>query len=284
MGKLSASKVASGFGCAFVVLAALGIDYFLKTMYATGALILFLAVASTVEFSSIFARKGVRLPSVFLVVTVSAPLLLLLSSSAETEEFFFWLPFFISAVLIGAYALSLLNNPTPEGALTAAFTLTGFLHLGLGFIFFAAHLFIPPASSANPYVGWLALFIFVVKANDILGYILGSSFGRRGTLHPISPNKSIEGSLFGFFGGIGISLLVWYLFALPNFSIWKASLFGVIVGPLSQASDLAESLLKRYCGTKDSGSLIPASGGFFDFADCFLLPAPASYLFLRILV
>jgi len=277
-------KVASGFACAGVIFAALGADYYFQTVYVTGALIFILAIGSAIEFCSMLRKKGIYLPELLIVATVGMvtlfPILCEIKAEFSFELFLTTISLILVFGVIGAYAITLTKKPVPEGALSVAFTVLGLLHIGLGFCFFAAHLLM---DIEGPRIALVALFIFVVKANDILAYLLGSTFGRKGTLSPISPNKSIEGSLFGFLGGIGISVLVGYLFGLPDFKIWKAVVYGVVVGPLSQVGDLAESMLKRYCGVKDSSSIIPASGGLFDFADCFLLAAPASY-FLTLLL
>ena len=278
MGKVSLVKVASGLGCAVVVFGVLGIDYFTEAAYATNALILLLAVGSSLEFCNIMAKKGIFIPRTILV---SATVALVLSAALGGEVFLLFVTApLLAVVLLGTYLLALSREVKASTATDVAFTLTGVLHLGFGFAFFSVLSSLPPGSTSAPYIGWTALFIFVVKANDILGYLLGSKFGRR-KLHPISPNKSVEGSLIGLFGGMGISVFVWYLFGLEGFDIIGALAFGLVVGVLAQAGDLAESLLKRFCGVKDSGSIIPASGGFFDFSDCFLLASPAAYLLLR---
>jgi phosphatidate cytidylyltransferase len=57
---------------------------------------------------------------------------------------------------------------------------------------------------------------------------------------------------------------------------------GVIIGVCGQLSDLAESLVKRAVGAKDSGNLLPGHGGIMDRFDSFILAAPAVYYFLTL--
>ena len=68
--------------------------------------------------------------------------------------------------------------------------------------------------------------------------------------------------------------------ALPFLPLSGALFLGVIVGTIGQMGDLAESLMKRDAGVKDSSTLIPGHGGAFDRFDSVLLVAPCIYLYL----
>ena len=95
----------------------------------------------------------------------------------------------------------------------------------------------------------------------------------------ISPNKTAEGYLGGFVGCILTGWIFACLFGLP----YQIGLtFGVLAGILAPLGDLFESKLKRTCGVKDSGTLLPGHGGVLDRFDSLLLTGPAIifYLFL----
>jgi phosphatidate cytidylyltransferase len=125
--------------------------------------------------------------------------------------------------------------------------------------------------------GWILLLILTVWAYDTGAYVVGRRFGRRRFLSHISPSKTYAGLI----GGLGASTLV---AGLVLAGIGQPPLAGLILGPLvgaaAQAGDLAESMLKRAAGAKDSGSLIPGHGGILDRVDSFLFAAPVVLLYV----
>lgn len=130
---------------------------------------------------------------------------------------------------------------------------------------------------------WLVFLIAVCKAGDSSAYLLGTAFGRHKLIPEISPNKSWEGA----FASLGGSLLAgWAVASLafpagaePSTALWLGAALVTNVG--AQFGDLAESLIKRSGGVKDSSVGIPAFGGAFDLVDSFLLASPALANFLR---
>ena len=121
----------------------------------------------------------------------------------------------------------------------------------------------------------VAYLLLVAKGSDVGGYLIGSRFGRHHLIPRISPNKSVE----GFWGGLLVSCIAAYFcqLILPMVPLWHLLLTGVVLGGISQFGDLAESIIKRDCQVKDSGSLIPGIGGIMDLIDSLLLSAPLFY-------
>lgn len=129
---------------------------------------------------------------------------------------------------------------------------------------------------------WLLYLIFVTKMTDVGGFTIGKLYGRRKLAPYISPGKTIEGSVGGLLVGIITSVIFYYLFQLLNipFTITEALLLGVILSVLAQFGDLAESLLKRDAGVKDSNQL-PGFGGMMDILDALVFVSPLMYFFLK---
>ncbi len=125
---------------------------------------------------------------------------------------------------------------------------------------------------------WILLFIILTAAiNDSTAYFGGKRFGRHKLAPAISPNKTIEGSLFGYLGGLlfGLGFGGWYLKLMP----WPL-LVGLILLLVfaAQAGDLFESKFKRFCGIKDSGNILPGHGGILDRFDAYLTCLPLYWL------
>lgn len=133
---------------------------------------------------------------------------------------------------------------------------------------------------------WVLYLICVTKMTDIGGYIVGKKFGQTKLAPYISPKKTWEGSYGGLFLGLGTSI-AFYLIANQIFqtSAFKLTFFqsiwlGAVIAILAQLGDLAESLLKRSGGIKDSNQL-PGLGGVLDIVDSLVFSAPVVYIFLK---
>ncbi|MBN1288193.1 MAG: phosphatidate cytidylyltransferase [Actinobacteria bacterium] len=141
--------------------------------------------------------------------------------------------------------------------------------------------------------GWI-IVIFVVAliwVYDIFAWAVGRKVGRRKIVPGISPNKSLEGMVAGTVAAVSASLLFRYLItwilgnnSYPWFSNGVAVIIGVLVCLLGPVGDLAESLIKRDYGVKDTGKIILAHGGIMDRFDSTLFVVPAVYYYLLLFV
>jgi phosphatidate cytidylyltransferase len=121
------------------------------------------------------------------------------------------------------------------------------------------------------------LLIITVWIMDTAAYFLGKSFGRR-QLSSISPKKTWEGAAAGFIAAI---LTAWGISRFTGGAV--SPLFavgaGVLIGIFGQVSDIAESMLKRAVGAKDSSNLLPGHGGILDRFDSYIFLAPVIYYY-----
>jgi phosphatidate cytidylyltransferase len=125
--------------------------------------------------------------------------------------------------------------------------------------------------------GWILLLVLGVWAYDTAAYFVGRRFGRARFMSHISPSKTYAGLIGGTFG---CTIVVMAMLQ----GLGEPVVDGLLLGPLlalsAQAGDLAESMLKRAAGAKDSGSLIPGHGGVLDRIDSFLFAAPVVTLYV----
>ena len=152
------------------------------------------------------------------------------------------------------------------------------LTVGLLGVFLAKIRFLSP----DPKEGlmYLALFLGTVKGSDIGAYAIGSALGRHKLVPTLSPKKTVEGLFGGLAAGMLAAILIGCLWV--RFAWWPMVLFGLAVSIAAVLGDLAESLIKRACGVKDSGP-IPGFGGALDILDSVLAAAPVAYLALVVL-
>ncbi len=125
----------------------------------------------------------------------------------------------------------------------------------------------------------LVSLVAVTKAGDIAAYVGGTLLGRHRMAPLLSPGKTWEGALASIVGSCLAAWLVLDRLAGPSaggpWGGWL--LYGMTVGAGAILGDLAESLLKRECGAKDSGRSLGAMGGFLDLVDSLLFAAPVAW-------
>jgi phosphatidate cytidylyltransferase len=127
---------------------------------------------------------------------------------------------------------------------------------------------------------WVLFALCLVWAADIGAYFAGRSFGRVKLAPQVSPGKTWEGVL----GGLAFAALV-ALFGSQWFAVPVVQLVPLCLGVVafSIVGDLTESLLKRFAGLKDSGSLFPGHGGVMDRIDSLTSAMPVLLLGLLVL-
>lgn len=161
---------------------------------------------------------------------------------------------------------------------TWAWTVAGILYIGL-LLSYLVDLRLDAGRN------WVFLAILATFGSDTMAYFIGRMFGRHKMAPRISPNKTWEGAAAGVAGAIAVSLLFtisWPLQLPINYG--QAVLLGVLISVFGQFGDLLESLLKRYTGVKESGSLIPGHGGLLDRMDSVVFAGVVVYIYYLVVV
>ncbi len=141
----------------------------------------------------------------------------------------------------------------------------------------------------------LVLAFFSASINDVFALFCGMLFGRHKLSPELSPKKTIEGSIGGMLFCVAFSvavppllkmifshdaIFIAQLSALPP--LWSFGILGLVAGAFSQIGDLSASMIKRRCGIKDYGKLLPGHGGIMDRMDGVLFCGAVCLIFLRV--
>lgn len=202
-----------------------------------------------------------------------------------------WDGFCVVAALGGAFVLQLREpNRGIEALAAVTSTLCGFVYVAFLFNFAAKLLLIVPGcqvASGNvplPSAVLLLWLIMVTKFTDMGAYLVGSTCGRHKLIPQVSPGKTWEGLVGAivFSQGAACGLYAMFPRQLAVLGGWGHVVFlGLVLAFLAVIGDLAESVIKRALGAKDSGRMLPGIGGALDLIDSICFTAPALYFYLQ---
>lgn len=125
-------------------------------------------------------------------------------------------------------------------------------------------------------LAWLITVILCTWLADTFAYMAGSKIGRHKLSPVVSPNKSKEGFAAGMLAAAVTAVICFWGFGLTPHWLWGL-LFGAIIASIGLYGDLAESVLKRDAGVKDSSDLIPGHGGLLDRIDALIFTFVAGW-------
>lgn len=130
---------------------------------------------------------------------------------------------------------------------------------------------------------WLLPIFTFVWLNDTGAYTVGSLIGKRPLWPRISPKKTVEGAVGGVLAAVLGAFVFHHFFGfvttLPNWIM-----LALLVSVFATWGDLFESYIKRACGVKDSGNILPGHGGILDRIDSLLIAAIPAYIFINIII
>lgn len=260
--------VAVLFGPAILFSAWVGGKVFLGVIIAIVSLAMY-------EFYDLAAHKGSRPQKILGIITGVLVCYTLFRSRTDL----LWVVLFVSFIVF--VTVELFRNERGS-ILNVASTLMGVFYVAfsLGFLLLIREL---PVQFNLPYDrgGDLVILTFLtIWMCDIAASILGSLFGKHKLFERVSPHKTIEGAVAGFFFATITAYLCQVTF-MDHLPLLHALAIGAICGSVGQVSDLIESLFKRDAVVKDSSKIIPGHGGVLDRFDSPILAAPAVYFYLR---
>ncbi len=227
------------------------------------------------EMSAMLARRGWR-PQMLISIALGADFLL---AAMFPQQRLLIISGGISGSVILSFTTFLMAGESFENALRDwALTLAIPLYLGWPLALLIA--LRGPAFGLGSTGFWWTLAIFaMVWGNDTGAYLTGHFFGKTKLAPRISPAKTWE----GFAGGLAVSIIGAFVFSIALHLPWYASLtMGAFTAIAATLGDLAESMLKRGAGVKDSGQLIPGHGGVRDRMDSLLFAVMVVVLYAAI--
>ncbi len=220
------------------------------------------------EYFDMVEAEG-YLPSRKLSTTVALGLLVV-------QQFF---PRYVEEALLSTGALIfiyLLIRPAPARTADIATSLLGLFYAG------ALPSYWLRLRALEHGAEFMLLTFLCIWAADIGAYIVGKSFGKLSLYPRVSPQKTVEGAVFGIVSSmvVGYGGAVYMAWSLT----WVGLIFGLLIGGAALLGDLIESLMKRSARLKDSGNLIPGHGGILDRCDSYIFTAPLAFYMISLVI
>lgn len=275
-----------------VAVAAVGIPFAVFIMYWGGwpmaVVLAAVAAIGAAEFVRIARARDVHPPAVLTMLAAAAFVLVAASlPEAGIAMSAIWL--LTTALLLVSMSAVIWTRGVEgrplasAGAAVLAALLTGGMLTYIVFLRNAMTTWSDPYNSRAAGFALVAYPLAVTWINDTFAYFGGRAFGRHKMIPRVSPGKTVEGTIAGLIGSLITS--VWYTqyifggkFDL-DVSVRAAIVGAVVLWAAAIIGDLAESLLKREAGVKDSGTLLPGHGGVLDRFDALYFTLPVAYWF-----
>ncbi len=220
------------------------------------------------EYFTMLEQKGIL---IYKYVGIGIGALIPLSIIYRFEPTKSWELLFIVLVLLSLILMQFRRRQSSGAVVGISTTIFGILYISWFFSFLIKIRMMQNGA-------WLlATVLIITKLGDVGAYFIGSRFGKVPLMPRISPKKTVEGAI----GGLVFSV-IGALLCRPFLPVGEISIIfmGIFLGILGQLGDLSESLMKRDCGVKDSGNLLPGMGGVLDLMDSMIFTAPAFYFYM----
>ncbi len=238
----------------------------------TGILVTFFIFVGLYEFFYMVEKKKVRMfKPIGLLIGLFIPITIYFRFSIREG----WQFLFVVAGLFLLFLLELRKKRNHQPILSISATIFGILYISWCFSFIIRIRQLPEGALL---CGFL---ILVTKTSDIGAYFWGKGFGKTSLIKRISPKKTLEGTLGGFFTSLLVGIV--YSFFIVTIDFWEKFFLIIILAIVSQLGDLFESLIKRDCQVKDSGKIFLSMGGVLDVIDSLIFTAPTFYVYITMM-
>jgi len=150
------------------------------------------------------------------------------------------------------------------------------------YIISSAYFIVATSSLESSIANGISISMYLlIWVNNSFAYLFGKRWGKTPLFKKISPKKSWE----GFWGGAAMCLLISFVLIPyhPDYPRWTFPFLAIVIAIAATVGDLIQSKFKRQAAVKDSGSLIPGHGGFYDRMDSVLYTAPFIFLLLMLI-
>mgnify|MGYP001091642159 CR=1 FL=1 len=262
--------------------------------WVLGAALAVVAAGGAIELYRLARHRGIQ-PFVVPGALAAGLLVLLATSRADPllAAPLLWTTVLV-LLLAGAIAAIFARGVDGHPLLAVSVTVAGALFTGgtLAYALYLRHLPLDAAAwpAADPErAAWagralVAYPVLLTWINDSFAFFGGRRWGRRKLAPAVSPGKTVQGAVAGLVG----TVLLGVVYAGLVFQRWLGLPIGllagvggaVVISVFAQLGDLAESLIKREAGVKDSGSIFPGHGGILDRFDALFFTVPAAYWYL----
>lgn len=273
------TRIMSG---AVIVAALLGAVWFSSWIWA--GVVLVVSILANQELQALFEAKGYRhayrLSTLFGAGIIAAAFVLV--RPFDTTDPVLWREVIhprlmagevlvLALAVISAFVIFLFSYQPRATIGDISTTILGIIYLGWLPSFILLIRFLPAGRQ------WALWVLLTIAMSDIAAYFCGRLFGKTPFFPAISPKKTLEGAVGGLLVTVGFSSVIAHLVEVDWY---HGAVLGLILGLGGQLGDLAESLLKRDAGKKDSGEVIPGHGGFLDRIDSYLFTGVLAYHYL----
>lgn len=241
-------------------------------------LICFAVLMMQIEYCRLAGNFGSTLnPVIPVILTVLfSCLAFFLPESIQNVNTSLIMSCFMVGVFIYAFASSIFRGKVDGELRTVTLKLTGILTIG--WVFGYHCILLRMTGEIGFYL--VVLLIGTIWCGDTGAYLIGRAVGKTKLSTPISPRKTVEGTIAGLVVGTLTSIALSLLFLQETVSLSHAAILGLMLSVLGQLGDLSVSLMKRTAGVKDSGDVIPGHGGFLDRCDSLIFTTPILYYYL----